>query len=292
MNKSFQNILELNLSILFISTSGALGRYIDLPVPLTIGLRALIAAIFIFLFCKWKRFDLNIQRRDILIIVFSGVLMGLHWITYFYALKMSNVAIGMISLFTYPVITSFLEPLILKVRFQKIQILFGLLVLAGIYLLVPDFDLKNNYSIALVLGIMSAVFYSLRNIFTKSNVSTYNGSVLMFYQLIVIAIILSPFSVLIEIPQVVSQIPSILLLAIVTTTIGHTWFIYSLGKFSTTSVSIMSSAQPIYGIIIGVIFLQELPEFNAILGGLIILSTVVLESYRTYKKTRPIVDII
>lgn len=290
MKKTYQHILELNLAILFISTSGPLGRYIDLPVPLTIGLRALIAAVLIFLFCKWKRFDLKIKKEDKLTVLLSGVFMCLHWITYFYSLKLSNVAIGMISLFTYPVITAFLEPLILKTQFQRIQILFGVLVLVGIYLLVPDFDLKNNYTLALILGVLSAVFYSLRNIITKSKVSTYNGSVLMLYQLLIIVILLSPFSILIEIPLIISQLPALFVLAIVTTSIGHTLFIYSFKKFTTTSASIMSSSQPVYGILLGMVLLKEFPDFHALLGGLIILSAVILESYVVYKKSKLFVE--
>jgi len=216
--------------------------------------------------------------------------MCLHWITYFYSLKLSNVAIGMISLFTYPVITAFLEPLILKTQFQRIQILFGVLVLVGIYLLVPDFDLKNNYTLALILGVLSAVFYSLRNIITKSKVSTYNGSVLMLYQLLIIVILLSPFSILIEIPLIISQLPALFVLAIVTTSIGHTLFIYSFKKFTTTSASIMSSSQPVYGILLGMVLLKEFPDFHALLGGLIILSAVILESYVVYKKSKLFVE--
>ena len=290
MKKTYHHILELNLAILFISTSGPLGRYIELPVPVTIGLRALIAAFLIFLYCKWKRFDLTIHKKDRLTFLLSGVFMCLHWITYFYSLKLSNVAIGMISLFTYPVITAFLEPLLLKIKFEKIQFLFGLLVLIGIYVLVPDFDLKNNYSIALLLGVLSAVFYSLRNIITKSKVSTYNGSVLMFYQLLIIVILLSPFSLLIEVPQLVSQLPSLIVLAILTTSIGHTLFISSFKQFTTTSASIMSSSQPVYGILLGMVLLHEYPDFHTILGGFIILSAVLLESYFVYKKSKLVLE--
>ena len=284
MYKNFRHLLNLNIAILLISTSGALGKHIDLPVPLIIGLRTIIASGCIYVFCKWRNLDLKIQKKDRVKLLLSGILMGLHWITYFYALKLSNIAIGMISIFTFPIITSFLEPLILKVKFQKIQLLFGFLVLSGICILVPDFDFKNDSSIALILGILSAILYSLRNILTKSFVDEYNGSSLMFYQLITIAIILSPFCITSTLAQISNQLPMLLILAIITTAIGHTLFVESLKKFSTTSVSIMSSTQPVYGIIIGILFLNEFPNSNAIVGGSLILLTVVFESFRAYKK--------
>ncbi|MGB2165161.1 MAG: EamA/RhaT family transporter, partial [Flavobacteriaceae bacterium] len=92
-----KNLIQLNFAVLIISTSGTLGRYIELPVPLIILLRALIGGVFLYLFCKWKKLSFKIQKKDRKTIFFSGVLMGLHWITYFISLKLSNVAIGMLS---------------------------------------------------------------------------------------------------------------------------------------------------------------------------------------------------
>ncbi|MGQ1786501.1 DMT family transporter [Saccharicrinis sp. GN24d3] len=283
-NKHLRNILELNIAIVFMSTSGALARYIELPVPVMIASRALLGGVFIYLFCRWKKFDLKIRKQDRGVLVLSGVLMGLHWVTYFYSLVLSSVAMGMISLFTFPVITSLLEPLILKKRFQNAQILLGLMTLVGVYFLVPEFDLKNDYFKALCVGVLSAVFYSLRNIITKSKVQSYNGSVVMMYQLIVIAVVFSPVFLICKDFNLADQLPGILLLSLLTTAIGHTLFLYSLKNFSVTSISLMSSSQLLYGVLIGIIFLSEYPRSSSIIGGIIIFATVVLESLRTYKK--------
>ena len=121
--------------MLFISTSGALARYISLPVIVIIGLRAILALVLLLLYCKFRRISLRAEKRHLPAILTSGFLMGLHWITYFYSLKLSNVAIGMISLFTYPILTAFLEPLLLKTKLQKAHLFLGLLVLFGIYFL-------------------------------------------------------------------------------------------------------------------------------------------------------------
>lgn len=284
-NKQIQNLLELNVSIIFISTSGALGKYIELPVPVTICSRALIGGLLIFLFCKWKKFDFNIHTGDKKSIWLSGLLLGLHWITYFYALKLSNVAIGMISIFTFPVITALLEPIILKTKFQWIHLALGALVIVGILFLVPAFDFQDDYLIAIILGIVSALFYSLRNIMTKSQVNKYNGSILMFYQLLVISVFLSPSYFFFESFNFSSFIFELILLAVLATAIGQTLFLYSFKNFTVTSASIISSLQPVYGIIIGMVFLKEYPVSGTIVGGLLILLSVVLESIITYKRS-------
>ena len=278
-------IIELNLAVLFISTSGVLGRYIDLPIPITIGSRALLAGIILFLFCKWKGIDLRIKKKDKGTMLLSGVLLGIHWITYFYALKLSNVAIAMLSLFTFPAITAILEPLMLKTKVQKAHLALGLTILIGIYFLVPDLNLENSHSKAVGFGVLSALTFSIRNILIKAKADQYNGSALMVNQLFTISVLLCPFFFLLDSSNVIQYLPATFLLALLTTAIGHTLFLYSFKHFSTVSASIISSLQPVYGILLAILFLGEYPSLSTVLGGSIIISSVVLESVRVYRMT-------
>lgn len=282
-NSSLINLLQLNFAVLLISTSGALGRFIELPVPLIIALRACLGAIPLILFCKFKKFSFNIQKKDRSTIIISSILMGTHWIAYFISLKLSNVAIGMLSVFTYPVITAFLEPIILKNKFKKSNLILGLMVMVGIYFLVPEFSLENDYFKAIGFGVFSALCYSIRNIFMKQKASEYEGSILMVYQLIIISILLAPVFFIYDMTGLEASIPALLILAFLTTATGHTLFIYSFRNFTISTASIISSIQPVYGIIIGMIILGEYPLLNTIFGGILILGTVMIESIRSFK---------
>ena len=282
-NSSLINLLQLNFAVLLISTSGALGRFIELPVPLTIALRACLGAIPLILFCRFKKFSFNIQKKDRSTIIISSILMGTHWIAYFISLKLSNVAIGMLSVFTYPVITAFLEPILLKNKFKKSNLILGLMVLVGIYFLVPEFSLENDYFKAIGFGVFSALCYSIRNIFMKQKASEYEGSILMVYQLIIISILLAPVFFIYDMTGLEASIPALLILAFLTTATGHTLFIYSFRNFTISTASIISSIQPVYGIIIGMIILGEYPLLNTIFGGILILGTVMIESIRSFK---------
>ena len=283
INSSLINLLQLNFAVLLISTSGALGRFIELPVPLIIALRACLGTIPLILFCKFKKFSFNIQKKDRSTIIISSILMGTHWIAYFISLKLSNVAIGMLSVFTYPVITAFLEPILLKNKFKKSNLILGLMVLVGIYFLVPEFSLENDYFKAIGFGVFSALCYSIRNIFMKQKASEYEGSILMVYQLIIISILLAPVFFIYDMTGLGASIPALLILAFLTTATGHTLFIYSFRNFTISTASIISSIQPVYGIIIGMIILGEYPLLNTIFGGILILGTVMIESIRSFK---------
>lgn len=276
-------LLELNIAMVFISTSGALGRYVDLPVPVIIAIRAILAFFFLLLYCKWKGISLKVARKDRLPIVLSGLLIALHWLLYFYALKWSNVAIGMLALFTYPVITSFLEPLMLKTKLQMIHWFLGFLVLFGIYFLAPDFNMESSYALAVLMGLLSALAYALRNIILKTKVSTYNGSMLMCYQSVIAGGLLFPALFFTDFELIISQWHGLIALGLITTAIGHTLFLNCFKHFSVTTVSILSSVQPVYGILIGAFFLSEIPSWSTIFGGILILTSVVIESFRSYK---------
>jgi len=283
-NQYLTNILQLNIAVLLISTSGVLGRYITLHPFTTIFFRCLIAVVIFYLFCRWKRIDLKIEnKKDLSKMILGGILMGVHWITYFFSLRYSSVAIALLSLFTYPVITAFLEPILFNTKFNKVHIALGLLVLAGIYFLSPEFDLKNDYFIAIILGIVSAIFYSFRNLLMKREVERYNGTVLMFYQILIVSVLLIPSIFFSELTEVSAQWKPLLILAILTTCVGHTLFLKSFKNFSVTTASIMSSIQPVYGIALGAIFLSEIPSLKIIIGGTLIISAVVIENLLAVK---------
>ncbi|MDC1460863.1 EamA/RhaT family transporter, partial [Flavobacteriaceae bacterium] len=95
------HFLELLFATLLISTSGVLGKYIALDPPVIIWCRSFLALIVLYFYCRYQKLNLNIlSRKDLPTLLLSGVFMAAHWITYFYALKLSNVALGILSLYT------------------------------------------------------------------------------------------------------------------------------------------------------------------------------------------------
>lgn len=280
----YYHLTLLNLGTLFISTSGPLGRFIPLPPPLIIWFRAFTAFLFLGVYCFWRKEDIKkggVKNTNTMI--FSGALLTLHWVTYFFALQWSGVAVGMLSLFTFPIITVFLEPFFFKTKLYPIHLLFGVLIFIGIYMLIPAFDFETEQTKGLIMGILSAIAYSLRNLIIKKRIQKINGSLLMFYQMGITIIILLPVFIIYPLENFVSQIPNLLILGLVTTAIGHTLFLNSLSYFSVATASIMNSIQPIFGILIAFFFLNEIPPKESIIGGGIILITVVIESLRSRK---------
>ncbi|MCG7500740.1 DMT family transporter [Tenacibaculum sp. Mcav3-52] len=282
--KHIKNLSGLLLATLFISTSGVLGKYIAMPSEVIVWFRSVIAMVILYVFCRFKKIDLTIQsKKHLFPFLMGGIFMGAHWITYFYALKLSNVAIGMLSLYTFPVMIAFLEPLFLKIKFNPIHIVLGLMVLLGLYILAPDFDIKNTQVQGVLFGLLSALCYSVRILILKQYVQQYNGVMLMFYQVVIITITLVPVLFFMDVSGFQEQLPYLLLLALLTTAIGHSLMVHSLQFFSASTASIISSIQPVFGILLAFIFLNEIPTWNTFIGGSLILATVIIESIRSRK---------
>ncbi len=279
------HLFQLVLATFFISTSGVLGRYIAMPSEVIIWFRSAFAVVFLYAFCKYRKIDLRIKSpKHYLPFIIGGIFMAAHWVTYFYALKLSNVAIGMLSLYTFPVMLAFLEPLFLKVKFNPMHIVLGILVLIGLYILSPEFSLESSSIQGILFGLLSALCYSIRILILKQYVTQYNGVMLMLYQTIIISICLFPVLFFMDVSGIESQFPYILMLALLTTAIGHSLMVHSLQFFSASTASIISSVQPIFGIILAFFFLNEVPTLNTVFGGSLILATVVIESIRSKKK--------
>lgn len=284
-NPHIKNLLELSLATLLISTSAVLGKYIDMPAAIIIWWRSVLAFIILLAICWYSKISLKLDsKKDYLVSIISGLFLAAHWVTYFLAIKLSNVSIGMLSLFTFPTITTLLEPLLTKTKFEKAHLLLGILVLIGIYFLVPEFNIENTHAKGIMLGVFSAFLFSLRNIILKQNARKYDGKMLMMQQLIIVTIAVSPCLYFLDTTNITTQYPYIILLALFSTVFGHSLFINSLKHFSASTASIIISAQPIYGIIIAYFVLSEVPNQGTFFGGLLIISTVIIESVRTRNK--------
>lgn len=281
-NKShnFRSLLELNLGIIFISTSGVLGKYITMSSTLVIFYRSIIGMLAMGMVCMLLKKSLKIDwKRDGKLLVLSAILMGTHWVTYFYALDNTTIAIAMLCIYVHPAITAILEPIMLHVPWKGIDLILGLLVLTGIVIMVPPLgEITDENALGIMLGLTSAVSYSIRNIVVRGLTNTVESSSLMFYQTGIIALILFPFLFSISSDVGTNEWIAIIALGIITSAFGHTLYVQGLKAFRASTVGILSSILPVYGILWGYLFLNEIPDLRTIIGGTFILGVVVFKS--------------
>ncbi|GJM29609.1 MAG: hypothetical protein DHS20C17_22440 [Cyclobacteriaceae bacterium] len=265
------------------STSGLFGKIIPLDPVTIIFFRCLMAGFMLTAFLK-IRSEFNIQwNRDKKFFLISSILVTLHWVSYFQAIKMAGVALAMLSLFTYPIVTSALEPFFFKTKHSWFELLSSILVLAGLALIVPEFSIGNKAMQGVLLGLFSSVLYAVRNIMNRRKITSYSGVQIMCYQLILSTVLLAPVLFFQFQPIEASTWGNLILLALITTAIAHTLFVKALTNFTASTVSILSCLTPVYGILWAVWLTDEQLTENTIWGGLLIIATTVVQSIKHYQ---------
>lgn len=246
------------------------------------AIRSVIAAMVILalLLARKQQIKLATIQHAVLMII-TGVLLGLHWVTYFHAMQVSSIAVGMIALFTYPMITILIEPLMHKAKPARADIICGLVVLLGVFLMVPSFSLESTTTQGVLWGVLSAVFFSVRNVIQRHYLASYTGEVSTLYQGTVVAAMLLFF---------VDQVPSfsnshiwlqLIILGALFTALPHALFTSGLRYLNAKTVSLVACLQPVYGTLFAFWLLHEQPTLTTMLGGTLIVLAAAWETYRS-----------
>ena len=287
MKNHTEGLLSVHSAVLIFGLTALFSKLITLSAIEITLLRSVFAVIAIGIYIKYLNESLKLNnKRDYLIAMLLGFLLAIHWVTYFHAMQVSSIAIGIISLYTFPVITVFLEPFFHGERPHIKDILSAIVVLFGIYLLVPEFSIDNQTAIGVFWGVLSAFMFAMRNIIHGRYFRAYPARHALFYQTIAVIVLLTPFSaqVIPEVSQ--TQWLQLVALGIFFTAVPHTLFAHSLLHLKAKTVSLVACIQVVYGTIFAALFLTEIPEWSTIAGGLIVISAAVYETMTSHKQKR------
>lgn len=284
MNAVKKSLISLHLTVILLGGTALFSRLVPLSAIDITLIRSVFAcvALFAFLFLAKDKVKLHC-RRDYAIAVGLGILMALHWVTYFAAMQYAGVSVGMIALFTFPVITVLIEPLFEKTGLVWQDIVSALAVVAGVYLIVPESNLENEITLGVLIGIASAVLYAFRNIIHRKHFKQYSGAKAMAWQTLVISIVMLP-----TIGNSIAQASThdwlmLLLLGTVFTALPHALIAASLRHLRAKTFSLIACMQPLYGVALAIIVLDESPTLSTLIGGILITSASVYETLNAHK---------
>ncbi len=285
MNSHREGLLSVHSSVLIFGLTALFSKLISLSAIEITFLRSIFAVLTIAIFIKFIKESLLLKhRKDYLIALLLGSLLCIHWVTYFHSMQISSIAIGIISLYTYPVITVFLEPLFHGEKPHVKDIISAIVVLFGIYLLVPELTIDNKTTQGVLWGVLSAFLFALRNIIQRRHFNAYPARHALLYQGAFVVLLLLPFSakVIVEVSQ--QQWLLLILLGIFFTALPHTLFANSLLHLKAKTVGLIACMQVVYGTLFAALFLAELPDWKTVVGGVIVVSAAAYETISTVKQ--------
>jgi len=230
----------------------------------------------------YRKQSLRLERTaDYLALLFQGLILAVHWGTFFKAIQVSTVAVGLITFSTFPIFVTFLEPLFFREKLRPADVILALVTFMGVLLVVPACNLDNTTTQGALWGITSGLTFAVLSILNRKYAKAYSSLVVAFYQDAAAAVVLLPFLFM---PAPVMALKDVLLLAllgIIFTGIAHSLFIKGLASVKAQTASIIASLEPVYGILAAALLLGAIPALREMSGGVIILGTAL---YATIKK--------
>jgi drug/metabolite transporter (DMT)-like permease len=279
-----QSLIEIHAAVVLFGLAGLFGKWLVLsPFIIVLG-RVFYASMALLFFFLLTKTNMRISpARNYAVFILLGFILAVHWVAFFHSIQISTVAIGLLSYSSFPVFTAFLEPLFFKERIKISMIVCALLCLAGVFLIIPQFDLDNSTYRGVLWGLFAGFTFSILTILNRKLSLRYSSLLIAFYQDFWATLFLLPFFFILR-PQISSRdILLLLALGIFCTALSHSLFIKGMRHINAQTAAIISSLEPVYGIILALLILKEIPAVRTVLGGMVILGTTFAVTWRGAK---------
>jgi drug/metabolite transporter (DMT)-like permease len=287
---NLKHYLHLHFIVFIWGFTAILGALITIDAIPLVWYRMLLAVIVLFIYFLFKKKSLKVPPKTLVKFFIGGVLIALHWIAFFTAIKVSNVSVALVSMSTGALFTSFIEPVFFKRRINFIEFIFGIIIISGLYII---FNVENDYTLgiiyALIASFLSALFTVINGLFVKQN----DASTISFYQLLFGVLFITVYILFSTgfTPENFTLTNNDIIYLIILSTICTAYaFIVSVDimKYLTPyTVMLTINLEPVYGIILAVLIFGEKekmsPQFY--MGAAIIFITVVINGILKNKKT-------
>lgn len=287
MRKAF---LQLHAAVLLAGFTGVLGRLITINESLLVWYRMFFAVIALLLLSVFTGKIRWIPFRKMLPLLGIGSIIALHWVFFYGSVKYANVSVSLVCFSAIGFFSSLIDPLISKRKFELVEILLGLMVMFGVYLI---FHFDQDFRLGIVMGIVSSFLASLFPILNKSMVEKYDPDTITFYEMAGGWFMLNLF-----VPVYMQFMPSqnylpgwndllwLIILSLLCTVLAFNLSVRALSRISPFTVNLSFNLEPVYGILLAFLIFGEHQDLGLSFyaGLLIIFLTVVIQTIRIAKK--------
>ncbi|SEQ17318.1 EamA domain-containing membrane protein RarD [Hyunsoonleella jejuensis] len=281
-NARVKNYLHLHLLVFIAGFTAILGKEISITAIPLVWYRMSMAAILMFLFIKFRNVKLKINGKSIVRLSVAGIIIALHWITFFAAIDAANVSIALAMFSTGAFFASIIEPIFYKRKVIAYEILFGILVIIGVFIITQG---ELRYLTGIILGVSSAFFSSLFAVLNGVFLKQHSATVISFYEFISGVLFISLFILIFKggfssdfFNLSTRDFWFLFILASVCTAYAFIASVYVMKLISPYTVVLTYNLEPIYGIIIALLLYPESEKMSTdfYYGAFLIIGTVLL----------------
>lgn len=282
LNDKLKNYLHLHFLVFIAGFTAILGELISINAISLVWFRMSMAGILMLIYIKIRKIKLKVDFRSIVKFSIAGIIIALHWITFFESIKQSTISIALAMFSTGAFFASLIEPLFYKRRVIWYEILFGLLVIIGVWIITST---EFKYLNGIILGILSALFSSTFAVINGKLVERNSATVISFYEFISGVIFISIFIALFRggFDMTFFSLSTndwfyLFILASICTAYAFIAAVHVMKQISPYTVVLTYNLEPIYGIILAIILFPKAEKMSTefYIGATLIISTVIL----------------
>jgi drug/metabolite transporter (DMT)-like permease len=286
---------QLHIAVLLAGFTGILGKLITLNEGLLVWYRLLLSTLALWIIALVRRRVAAVPMtrpapRDILRIFGVGCIAALHWVAFYGSIKYSNVSVALVCFSSIGFFTALVEPLVFRHRVDKVELLLGLLVIAGIFFI---FRVDPHYKTGILIGLVSSLLGCLFPVLNRRILQRVPAAAVTLYELTGGFLFLT-----VLMPLYLHLFPSdhlipgagdwawLLVLSLVCTVLAFSLSMHALRKISAFTVNLSYNLEPVYGILLAFVVFREDKYFKSgfYVGLFWILLAIGLQMWRLWVK--------
>ena len=283
MLSKYKYHIWLHLTIVIFGLTGILGKLITTDSYLLVWYRVGIALIGVLIYFAFTKFSLKITKRKLIRTSLVGVIIAVHWVTFFEAIKQSNVSVALVCFSSSTLFTALLEPIYFKRKIKAYELIFGILIITGLYFI---FSFEFKYLIGMILSVVSAALASWFTVLNGILIKETKAKLISFYELLGAFVVMSIYLLITkqgDITQVAvpaEDIKWLIILGTLCTAFAFIMGVEVMKKISPYTVTISVNLEPIYSIILALIIWpeSETMSFGFYMGTIIVIATIFLNA--------------
>lgn len=292
-NAKLGSYLHFHFIVFIWGFTAVLGALISIDSVPLVFFRMGLASIFIYAYIRFKKIDITLSRKAFYGFALAGVIIALHWLTFFGAIKVANVSVTLACMSTGAFFTALLEPLFYKRKFIWYELVFGLLVVIALYII---FEVQPEYTLGIILALISAFLSAVFTLINGKFVHKYNPTKISFYELLIGTVFIVGYLAFAKADTFFSSsfftLSSndwvyLFILASVCTAYAFIASVKVMQHLSPYTIMLTINLEPVYGILLAFLVLGDnekmQPEFYY--GALLILAVVIANGILKNRET-------
>jgi len=288
-NDKFKSYLNLHLIVFIWGFTAILGALITITADAIVWYRMLLAAVFLSVFILFKKKSFKIPLKSFLKLVFVGLLIAMHWVTFFHAIHVSNVSITLSVFSLGAFFASLLEPIFYGRKVLWYEVFFGLIIIVGLGLIM---QVELTYLSGMLYALVSIILGVLFTLMNGKLIATHDSAVIAFYEFLAGVFFISIYFLYQNkfstdfFYLTAHNWMLILILASICTAYAFTASVKVMEKLSPYTVMLTTNLEPVYGIVLAYFIIggKEKMSTSFYIGAVIIILTVILNGIIKHRK--------